>query len=79
MKELRIKWEHKNRTYYGIARYYIDNTITFENQSGQTFDRLDVEDVENNVSILESIWEEIEDMASQEEDGIADVTEYNLI
>lgn len=29
--------------------------------------------------VLNDIWEELETMASQEEDGCADVTGYNLV
>lgn len=91
MKKLKIKWEHEERTYYGTAimsyddyeeEWFIEFTDDVQNE---TFDQIKESDVaeiikpgETAEDVLNDIWEELETMASQEEDGYADVTVFEL-
>lgn len=92
MKKLKIKWEHEDRTYFGTAIMSYDDyeeewSIEFTDDiQNETFDQIKESDVhveiirpgETAEDVLNDIWKELEDMASQEEDGYANVTVFEL-
>lgn len=77
-KEIRIKWHFEERWYYGTAEYREDIIVFSSNMQNETFDRVDAEDLDDGIDGLDFIWYDLMTRGEDEEDGIPDVTDFEL-